>query len=467
MSTDSSNTLRRERALRSARRRLRLLEIETHRIKAELARLEAEFEDELADRLSGTSLIGRDERARDGTPAAHRRVDGPHERATVFAIDAPSAWAGPPESASSFDAIDLLAGELPQGRPRPMRRRETIQPQVEINSDEPRPTSALAAGPQGWLADYRRARPFMLSLGIHVLALCALLPMTIATIAKQQLPLVASPSFRPDESLAEFDDVEITPAAMNDSQPQRVVFDDSKVNLGDGLLGELLPIEPAIGSGAVAIPNALASDLSSGGAMELGRETAGGQGTGDAPGSLTFFGTKSLGNRFVFVVDNSSSMKDGRLEAAIDELKRSVEALGRRQAFYVIFVADQPYPMFFPEPAPQLLLATPENKQLLTPWLGKVRLASGKNRELIKAVNMAAALRPDAVFLLWDADLKYSDAVRQEVMNHLTSPQPWNFTIHTLGMGTLSPESEQNLAAIAQAHGGTYRRIDVQPPAVR
>ena len=42
----------RDRALQRARRRLRWLEIETHRIKAELARLEAAFEDDLADRLS-------------------------------------------------------------------------------------------------------------------------------------------------------------------------------------------------------------------------------------------------------------------------------------------------------------------------------------------------------------------------------------------------------------------------------
>jgi hypothetical protein len=141
--------------------------------------------------------------------------------------------------------------------------------------------------------------------------------------------------------------------------------------------------------------------------------------------------------------------------------------MSRRQAFYVIFVSDQTYPMFYPERALDLAPATPESKQRLGQWLGKVQLAGGKNRELIKAMDMAAALRPHAVFLLWDADLRYSEAVRQDVMTHLTRPQPWNFAIHTLGMGTLSVESEQNLAAIAQAHGGTYRRIDVPRPGSR
>jgi hypothetical protein len=169
----------------------------------------------------------------------------------------------------------------------------------------------------------------------------------------------------------------------------------------------------------------------------------------------------------VFVVDNSSSMKDGRLESALAELVRSVETLGKRQSFYVIFVADQTYPMYFPDVAPELVIATPENKKRLGDWLGKVRLAGGKNRELIKAVNMAVALRPHAVYLLWDGDLRYSEAVRRDVMSHLAGPQPWNFPIHTLGMGALSAESEQNLAAIAQARGGIYRRIDVPRPPVR
>jgi hypothetical protein len=454
MSTDSSSTLRRERALKAARRRLRLLEIETHRIKAELARLEAEFEDDVADRLSRKRRISRGDGPHESSRFAPLRLDAPHDRSRRGDI------------ADLRELFEPL-GESAPDRPRPIERNESLAPTIAVQLDERQSAARLDEAPRGWSADYRRARPFMLSLGFHIMALFALLPMTIASLVQQQVPLVASPSFRADEAPAELDDLEFTPAALDNSQPERVAFDESKTNFAAQMLGGLLPVEPAIGSGPVAIADSLASNLSDPGAMELGPAGAGGQGTGDASGSLTFFGTKSSGNRFVFVVDNSSSMKDGRLEAAIAELSRSVDAMGRRQAFYVIFVSDQPYPLFYPQPAPNLILATPENKQLLGEWLGKVRLASGKNRELIKAVDMAAALRPDSVFLLWDADLKYSEAVRRDVLNHLTSPQPWNFTIHTLGMGALSPESEQNLADIAQAHGGTYRRIDVKPPGAR
>jgi hypothetical protein len=177
-------------------------------------------------------------------------------------------------------------------------------------------------------------------------------------------------------------------------------------------------------------------------------------------GAAVFFGARSKGDRFVFVIDNSSSMKGGRLDMARAELIRTVESLSPKQSFYVIFVSDQPYPMFFPQPELDLILATAANKKRLTEWLPKAILASGKNRELMKAMDMAAGLRPHAVYLLWDGDLRYSDAVRLDVMTHLTAAN-WNFTVHTLGMGITSLDAEQNLTAIAQAHGGLFRRIDV------
>ena len=133
--------------------------------------------------------------------------------------------------------------------------------------------------------------------------------------------------------------------------------------------------------------------------------------------------------------------------------------------FYVIFVSDQTYPMFYPQAAPGMLPATAPNKKRLAEWLPKAILASGKNRELIKAMDMAAALEPQVVYLLWDGDMKYSDKVRQDVMTHLTQPNNWRFSIHTLGMGVTSLDSQQNLTMIALAHGGTYQRVDV--PAAR
>jgi hypothetical protein len=158
-------------------------------------------------------------------------------------------------------------------------------------------------------------------------------------------------------------------------------------------------------------------------------------------------------------------MKNGRLEMALAELVKTVESLTPKQSFYVVFVSDQTYPMFYPQIEQALIPATSLNKKRLVEWLPKAILASGKNRELITAMNIAAQLQPQAVYLLWDGDMRYSDNVRLDVMTHLTAPNQWNFTVHTIGMGVTSLDAEQNLTAIAQAHGGVYRRIDV--PTVR
>src|SRR5689334_3254696 len=81
----------------------------------------------------------------------------------------------------------------------------------------------------------------------------------------------------------------------------------------------------------------------------------GGRKTGGRLDTTLFFGTEARGNRFVFVVDNSSSMKGGRLEMAVAELRRTIDALSPKQSFYVIFVSDQTYPMFYPEREPGLV----------------------------------------------------------------------------------------------------------------
>jgi len=78
----------------------------------------------------------------------------------------------------------------------------------------------------------------------------------------------------------------------------------------------------------------------------------------------------------------------------------------------------------------------------------------------MNAMNMAADLRPDAVFFLWDGRIDHA-GVRQDVMTHLTRPNQWTFAIHTIGMGVDSLDAEHNLKTIAAAHGGTFRRVDI------
>jgi hypothetical protein len=442
MSTDSSNFERRQHALEAVRRHVRRLEIETHRVKAHLARLEAEYEDDAANQLTRTLRRKSSNKT---------RIDAPH-------LDSVPAPAGERAKRNGLPFSLNAAVDSPlrtEGTPK------TSGPQINTNrgatEGAPEATKILQRS-----AAYRRsASPIMFSLAVHAVAIVLFMTFGFATLVQQSAKLFASPAEILDESPEEFSEVKIESAKLDDAELQNVLSETDDFNIADNPLNEFEPSQLGMGSqsmGDVGQLDALPSEL---GTLMAG---AGSQVAGPPGGELgdaVFFGTRSQGNRIVFVVDNSSSMKDGRLDAAVAELVRSVEALSPRQAFYVIFVSDQTYPMFFPQPAADLLPATAPNKKRLAEWLPKALLASGKNRELIKAMDLAASLRPHAVYLLWDGDMRYSEKVRTEVMTHLTRSNQWNFPIHTLGMGITSLDAEYNLTAIAQAHGGTYRRVDV------
>lgn len=468
MTSGSPKFERRQRALEAARRRLRRLEIETHRIKAELARLEAEYEDDVADQLSRTlrrrqtvSGVTRFDRSHSAgadpllaaTLCPDTAAVEQHEATTRVSIaDRSMRDAKPPRPRANGTGAASAAGA-------PASEGSTFAgaPQaVRVGAPTMAGRSARRLGPS--------TRPLAASLLVHAIGLALCMSFGFATLVQQNVPLFASPPETTDELPSELAEVEIPPTKFADSELRNVVNEVDDFNLADNVTFEMESAQFGAGSQPLEDAgqlDALPSDL---GTLLAGAGEPGTGPRGGAPGEAVFFGARSQGNRFVFVVDNSSSMKGGRLEQAVAELRRTVDALTPRQAFYVIFVSDQTYPMFFPQPATDLVPATGPNRTRLSQWLPNAMLASGRNRELIKAMDLAASLRPDAVYLLWDGDLRYSERVRAEVMLHLTQPQRWPFPVHTLGMGALSLDAEQNLAAIAAAHGGTYRRVDVSAP---
>lgn len=472
--SDSDNPDDLEEALESTRRNVRQLEMDTCRVRNDLTRLEVALESGIANRRRAI-------RPADERPGDHL-VDQPLVRVEDEA-DVPVAIELDPfgPAASPTFAPDELSPT-------------TISPaaEPESNGDDDANTQLPAGSVFGSRArrTYRYlTSPVVASLILHGAIILAIVSMTVATIVHAEKPFAATfldlddqpPA--PLDSSESFDLGKVAPLDETDlSEPLSestnldagplvdevtpVDFESvsGPVSLGDtGLvtanpsdLGTVLP-----GNGGVGPDGAVGPPASVGGNQKRGGGGNGARRDGDAPGAALFFGTKAKGNRFVFVIDNSSSMKGGRLEMALAELVKTVESLTPRQSFYVIFVSDQTYPMFYPQLEPDMIPATPPNKKRLIEWLPKAILASGKNRELIKAMDMAAALRPQAVYLLWDGDMKYSESVRLDVMSHLTAPNQWNFTVHTIGMGLASLDSEQNLTAIAQAHGGMFRRIEV------
>jgi VWA domain-containing protein len=183
-------------------------------------------------------------------------------------------------------------------------------------------------------------------------------------------------------------------------------------------------------------------------------------GAGAGGASVSFFGTRVQAKRILFLLDNSGSMRGGRLETMIEETTRSIEALSPKQHFYVLFYSDTVYPLFSPQPATQFVRATDQNKRLLIQWLATVELFPGN--ALDEAIQVATAIRPDVVYFLTDGDVNTTRDGRK--LKLLLDTQGRTFSIHTFGMGAgTEGKFAENLLQIAKANGGTYRPVDVTP----
>jgi hypothetical protein len=219
--------------------------------------------------------------------------------------------------------------------------------------------------------------------------------------------------------------------------------------IGDGPLGDGPPL-----SGMTGLMDA------------TGLFGAGGGGTGGSalgPGvpsgdklTASFFGTKVDGRRILYVLDNSGGMQDGGLEALAEELLRSVESLTDKQEFYVIFYSDMVYPMFHPRGVERFVPANDRFKQRLKVWLDSVEFCVGNKVD--EAIQAAAMIRPDAVYLLTDGDINTTRDGRK--LAALMDTRGRDFPIHTFLIGNSSKAAE-NLRLVAEANKGTFRAVEV------
>ena len=471
MSRDPSNSDWWDEKFEATRRSVRQMEIEACRIRTNLAQLEA---------VNATGVITEET----AVPEREEYADRPQVTSAVTS-DGQTDLDWWPVSESRPEGLEILvAVPAPdEASPLPIPDPAVVEPQPP---ELPLLSRVIGRSRRA----YRRiTSPMTTSLVVHGAVLFVAASITVATVDSERIaPVVVN--LGGDKS-SESEPVDLQKLAdLGEVGAENVVPDSAELGGIGAVSTDPIPvdfksIDGPVSLGQAGLPSVLTTDLGAlitgvGGlstdgqgvptALGTGISAVGAGGTRTAAGkasnrldSTIFFGTEARGDRFVFVVDNSSSMKGGRLEMAIGELVRTVEALSARQNFYVIFVSDQTYPMFYPQQEPAMVPATPANKKRLVAWLPKAILASGKNRELIKAVDLAASLNPQAVYLLWDGDLRYSEKVRLDVITHLTQPRPNDrkFIVHTIGMGISSLDSEQNLRMIAEAHGGIYRRVDV------
>lgn len=295
--------------------------------------------------------------------------------------------------------------------------------------------------------------PVAVSSILHIIVFLTLALVLIGQLPQERpLSITASVS-EDDESMEEAEAIEIESLQVEEfEQPVLdALVDPGEIAIGDiALAGDVTAEMADLGAGGLVgdIGNLAGIDLGSG----LGGKD---DGTGGFAGT-TFFGAKTAGNSFVFVVDNSISMGNGRFETALNELARAVDALGPKQQFYVIFFSDTAYMLFHPNPAPGLVPATDANKEKLRAWLYTVEMCLKTKGE--QALRKALELQPDVISILGDG--VFTD--KTEPL--LTSPHSRRTVINTFGM-QVDGRGEQQLKSIAAANGGKFHAVDVDAAA--
>lgn len=185
-----------------------------------------------------------------------------------------------------------------------------------------------------------------------------------------------------------------------------------------------------------------------------------GNGDGNGKGEGSFFKAKARGRKFVFLVDNSTSMRQGRFETARAELVKTIAKLEKDQSFYVMLFSDTAYPLFWPQPAKELVAATKQNKMLLAQWLMTVELCSGTKGKL--AIEKAIALKPDVIFLLGDGAFADETIATANALNQESASGGRKIPIHVLGM-EVNDVDRQVLEQLAKGNDGTYSDVELDP----
>lgn len=295
---------------------------------------------------------------------------------------------------------------------------------------------------------------WLVSLVVHVFLIVTLGLLTFSTFDERFDFTLSLESDAWAEDEVSFEEVEL---GTLDSLASLETFVDSELLESDQLLGDL-SVDDVLGDtiteshsslGASAGTSALLGPL----ATRLSDVLP-----DDQSLTASFFGTKVEGKRIVYVLDNSGGMRGGELEALVDELMQSVGSLAPHQRFYVIFYSDRLYPLFYPRYVERFVPADDRSRERLQSWLKTVEFCLGN--EVDQAIQAAASIHPDVVYLLTDGDL---DGTRdQRRMAVLLDNRSRRFPIHTFGMGTGEhSKAADKLRQVAEANRGTFRAVKV------
>jgi hypothetical protein len=171
------------------------------------------------------------------------------------------------------------------------------------------------------------------------------------------------------------------------------------------------------------------------------------------------FGIEAEGATFVYVFDRSASMSEPKnrpINAAKEELLKSLEPMERVHQFYIVFYNEAPR-MFQPGGEKgKLVFANDDNKEAAKKFVNAIAPEGGTNHRA--ALDVALKIRPDVIFLLTDGDaeddLTAHDLERIDKVNNGISQ------IHVIQFKGDFPTGP-NLQKLAKENRGEFKSVKV------
>lgn len=221
---------------------------------------------------------------------------------------------------------------------------------------------------------------------------------------------------------------------------------------------EELPDIDAAGDLEPLIPSAQIQVLDRGSIPSIGGAGDGLAGAARGGGAGTsFFGLRSSGTRFAYIVDRSGSMGSGRkMETAKSELARSVEELPDYGSFHIVFYSSG---WSTPPMQRNWIQARRQYVSRFIRWLDTLHASGGTAPYPAFEEVFQLTVPPDVIFFLTDGEIPASTA---QAVLELNRRAKRRVVINTIAFG--DPSSQDQLRQIARESGGAYRFVPVGGP---
>jgi hypothetical protein len=403
-------------------------------------------------------------------------LDGIRKRASGVGTEPAVVLQSKPQPEKSHPADQPAAKSIPENKPnkpttqdlpqKPLPQKQTLQKQTPKKQDLQKKGPASLRASKSRPSKSSIAKPKLtrfgldvwISLGVHGVLLVILGVWVVVTVKNTPTLSVVAATVESNDVLMETPMESISPLESTSIDSASIASPDTS-EIQIKVDTDAISVEKVdLGIASIAEASSVLQQMSKSGAP----------GTKQVEGA-EFFGSKATGNRFVYVVDASPSMRrDRAFDAAKEEILRSLQSMKPKQRFAILFFGGsvEALELVPGQKIDQPVSATQENIEKAVHWLRKITIQKD-GKPPIDAIKSALELEPDGIFLLFDGDTKldnWTQLVRRlNTVDGLLSDGAIGVPIHVIHF--FRDEFQRSMQLLAQENGGTYRFVP--KPAVR